>query len=314
MRKLRHIEPCSLVEVVGKTFQHRFLLRPSPELRQLFLGVLAKTQETYPGVEVHALTVLSNHYHMLVTPQDANVLARFMGYLQGNLATEIQRLYDWDGDVWRGRYHSLPVSDEPAAQVARLSYLLSNGCKEGLVSSPEMWPGIHSIHALRDGKPLQGIWYDRTGLSRARHRGEDVSLDDFAVPMTVELSPLPCWQEAGMSQRQRRDEVARLVRQIEREAAADRKARGVRPPSLVKLLTVKPHDRPKQPKRTPAPWIHAASREVRQAYRERYRRFVEAFYAARELLWNGVLDPPFPEGCHPPGLPFVRHTAIARAG
>ena len=314
MRKLRHIEPCSLVEVVAKTFQHRFHLRPSPELRSIFLGVLAKTQQKYDGVKVHALTVLSNHYHMLVTPDDADALARFMGYLQGNLATEIQRLVDWRGKLWHGRYRAIPVSDEPEAQVGRLAYVLSNGCKEGLVSSPEMWPGIHSIHALRDGKPLAGVWFNRTALSQARHRSEEVTLADFAEPLTVELSPLPCWERMGLSERQMRDEVAALVRRIGREAAADRKARGVRPPTLTRLLTMKPHDRPKEPKRTPAPWIHAASREVRRVYRERYRRFLEAFLAARERLRSGDPEPGFPEGSFPPRLPFVPSRAAPPAG
>lgn len=314
MRKLRHIEPRSLVEVVATTFQRRYLLRPSPELRRLFLGVLAKAQSMYPDVEIHAVTVLSNHYHMLVTPDDANRLARFMGYLQGNLATEIQRLYDWQGKVWSGRYRSFPISDEPAAQISRLAYVLSNGCKEGLVSSPDLWPGVHSIGALREGQPLQGIWYDRTAYSRARHRGEDVSLTDFAVPMDVRLSALPCWQQAGLSERERRSEVARIVRQIERQASADRRARGLRPPSLTKLLTIHPHERPAPPKRTPAPWIHAATREVRRAYKERYLRFVEAFYEARDRLWKGEPDPSFPEGSHPPGLPFISHAVMARAG
>jgi hypothetical protein len=54
------------------------------------------------------------------------------------------------------------VSDEEPAQVARLEYLLSHGCKEGLVERLADWPGVHCATALLTGDPVEGTWFDRT--------------------------------------------------------------------------------------------------------------------------------------------------------
>ncbi len=40
-------------------------------------GALAKAQEKYP-VKIHAAIAASNHYHLILTPADAEELADFM--------------------------------------------------------------------------------------------------------------------------------------------------------------------------------------------------------------------------------------------
>jgi REP element-mobilizing transposase RayT len=65
-RRLRFIPPGSLVEVTCRTMQGRLLLRPSPALRELTLGVLARAARLYPA-EVDAFAPLSDHYHLLLT-------------------------------------------------------------------------------------------------------------------------------------------------------------------------------------------------------------------------------------------------------
>lgn len=43
--------------------------------------------------------------------------------------------WDWPDGIWSDRYTAIPVSDEPAAQVDRLRYVLAQGVKEGLVAT-----------------------------------------------------------------------------------------------------------------------------------------------------------------------------------
>ena len=85
---------------------------------------------------------------------------------------EVCRLHDWKDKVWSRRYSAIVISDEEAAQVDRLRYILANGCKEGLVASPRDWPGVNMIAAVLDGKPLTGTWFNRTKEYAARLRGE----------------------------------------------------------------------------------------------------------------------------------------------
>src|SRR5688500_12431393 len=131
-RKLRFIpEGGSLVEVTNRTIQGRLLLRPSPQLNEIILGILGRAQRLYP-LEIIGYSFLSSHYHLLLRVDDAQQLARFMAYFNGNLAREVARLTGWKDKVWSRRYESILVTEEDAAQVNRLRYLLENSCKEGL--------------------------------------------------------------------------------------------------------------------------------------------------------------------------------------
>ena len=47
-RRLRWIEPHFLTEITDRGFQGRFLLRPSPQLNRLVIGIFARAKELYP--------------------------------------------------------------------------------------------------------------------------------------------------------------------------------------------------------------------------------------------------------------------------
>ena len=46
------------------------------------VGILAKAQEKYP-VQIHAAVAASNHFHLILTPADAEELAGFMEFVNG---------------------------------------------------------------------------------------------------------------------------------------------------------------------------------------------------------------------------------------
>ena len=59
-RPLRFVPENGLVEITTRTLQGRLLLRPSPELNDLILGVIGRAQDRY-GMVIHAFVVTSNH-------------------------------------------------------------------------------------------------------------------------------------------------------------------------------------------------------------------------------------------------------------
>jgi hypothetical protein len=121
-RRLRFVpEGGALVEVTCRAQQGRLLLLPSPELNDIVLGVLGHAQRLYP-VRLCAYVFLANHFHLLLDVDDQQ-LSLFMGYFNSNLAREIARRTGWEDKDWGRRYQALPVSDEEAAQVARLECL-----------------------------------------------------------------------------------------------------------------------------------------------------------------------------------------------
>src|SRR5436190_16621656 len=94
-RKLRYLpEGGSLVEVTCRTLHARFLLRPCPQWNQIAIGVLGRAQRLY-GVQIHLVSFLSGHFHLLATFRDAGQMAAFMRHLNTNLAKEAGRLVDW---------------------------------------------------------------------------------------------------------------------------------------------------------------------------------------------------------------------------
>ncbi len=301
-RPLRFIPAHSLVEVTCRTLHGRFLLRPSRDLNEIALGILARAARLYE-VRVVAFVVLSNHAHLLVVPRDGGELAAFMNYLNGNLAREAGRLHGWRERLWGRRYTAIVVSDEEEAQVERLRYLLAQGCKEGLVRSPRDWPGACSTEALATGRRLTGLWFDRTAEYEARRRGERPGKYQYASPETLDLMPLPAWE--GLAPEERSARVQLLVGGIERETRTALTASGRAPLGPRRILALDPQAGPTSFHRSPAPRFHAASWQARKSLELAYHLFRRAFRQAVADLRRG-LRALFPPGCFAPGLGFLR--------
>lgn len=311
-RRLRFVpEGGALVEVTSRTVHARYLLAPTEEFRSVVVGVLGRAQRLY-GVALHAFVFMSNHYHLLVSVESAQQLARFMNYVNSNLAREAGRLVDWKDKFWSRRYQAIVVSEEEAAQVDRLTYLLSHGCKEDLVARPQDWPGAHSVEALLSGRPLVGRWINRTAECEARRRGRACGLREFATREMVELSPLPCWSKLPAEVCRRL--VAELVEAVIEKTAARHDQDGSRPRGAELVLGQHPHDRPEAPKRAWAPPFHTVTKAARQALVEAYAWFVAAYREAAARLRSGKSEVHFPPGSFPPPHPFVRCSSEAVPG
>ncbi len=281
-----------MVEITCRTLQGRYLLKPSPAVNDMVLGILGRAQRLYP-VEIHAFVFMSNHYHLLISVPDARRMAEFMRYFNSNLARELGKIRGWRDKVWSRRYQAIIVSDEDRAQISRLEYLLSHGVKEGLVAHPAEWPGATTVDPLVKGRgTLSGRWRDRSREFQAH-----ISTGQNAVYYSeerVSLMPLPCWR--GRNRKWIATRIVELIDKILEEApdapAAD-------PPDL------DPTSAPTKLKYEPAPYFHCATRTMRKLLYEAYLWFVSAYREAAEKLRAGQLDVAFPEGCFPPPRPFV---------
>lgn len=292
----------SLVAVAWRVVQGRFLLRPSPELNKIVVGILGRAQRLYP-IRICGVAVLSNHLHLLLVAEDAEGVSEFMRYVGSKLAREVNRLTGWSGPVFHGRYSMIVVTQEESAQVERLKYLLAQGCKENLVERPADWPGVHCARALCEGEHLAGEWFDRTQEHVARRRGGDLVPSRFASSEIVALSPIPCWEHLGSESY--RERIAILLAEIEREAAAERVHSGSRILGARAVLKLHPHRRPAAVAKAPAPLVHAASGAARRAFQEAYRWFVAAFRRAADAFRSENPTGLFPAGSFPPAPSFV---------
>ena len=257
----RWVPPRGLVEITCRVIHGLLLLRPSSDLNEIVNGILSRAVARY-DVDVCAYVVLSNHMHLLLLPADAEQLGLFMGYVNGNLAKEAGRLHRWREHFWGRRYSLVVVSDEPEAQQLRLRYLLEQGCKERLVRCPEDWPGASSTQALLTGRPVSGVWFDRTLEFEANRCGKIFSKYEFAEALEFALVPLPTWRHLSASER--RERICQIVREIAAETRQrirkEGPALGVR-----RILRQNPHSKPSHSERSPKPHVHAVDPAVRRS-------------------------------------------------
>lgn len=302
-RRLRFIpEGGALVEVTCRTIHGRMLLKPTKRLNEAIVGALARAKRRY-GVRICAVVYMANHCHLLLHVDDAHQLSRFMAYVNAKIAREAGRIWRWKEKIWGRRYQGIVISDEEAAQVARLRYLLSHGPKENLVERCRQWLGVHSAEALATGRTLAGFWFDRTKAYAALKRGRSVGAYDYAEREVLELDPLPCW--SNLDDGAYRARMTEIVEDVENEARARRQHRGINPLGESAIRRQRAHDRPKRFERSPAPVFHAATKEARQLLIDAYRWFAAVYREAADRLLAGDGSPGFPVGSFPPALPFV---------
>jgi hypothetical protein len=301
-RPLRFIPEHSLVEITTRTLQGRLLLKPSPELTDLILGVIGKAQSLY-SMTIHAFVFLSTHAHFLLSPSSAGQLALFMQFVNANVAKEAGRLHVWRERLWSRRYRSIVVADEKAAH-ARLRYILAHGAKEGLIGTPGAWPGPNCIAALTTGALLRGIWFDRSAEFLARQRGAPTLPMQFATNFDVKLTPLPSLQD--LTEDKRQAHYRRVVGDIQTMAEAENKEKGRVPMGVAAILAQDPHSKPATTDRSPAPFVHASDDDTEIIFRVAYRAFVDAFRAGAQRLRARAqeLQDMFPLWAFPPPLPF----------
>ena len=307
----------ALVEVTCRTFQGRFLLRPRQDLNDIVVGVLARFLEKRPNIGLVGIVVLSTHLHLLLSVESQEDLSDLMRDFGSKTAREVNRLYGWSGSLFSPRYRSICVTTEPAAQLARLEYLLAQSVKEHLVARVKHWPGVHFGKMLLEGRSvLAGKWIDRTKKARLEARArqarqkakgtkerKEVRRQDYTSTVTVRLEQLPCWRHLEWGKYVER--IRKMIRGIEKDAEAERERRGVEVVGVEAVCQRNPQTRPNELQTSPAPLVHAASRKERRAWRETFAWFVMEYREASERLRNGDRDAPFPEGSFPPRLPFV---------
>ena len=99
-----------------------------------------------PAVEVFALCLMPNHWHLLIRPALDGQLSQWMRWLQ---VTHTQRYHAahgtvGEGPLYQGRFKSHPVAEPlpgDAADFQRIAaYMEGNAARAGLVADAAAWP------------------------------------------------------------------------------------------------------------------------------------------------------------------------------
>jgi putative transposase len=103
-----------------------------------FLDDLASTagEET---VAVHAYVLMTNHVHLLMTPEEAQGVTRVMKRLGQRYVQRINRTYRRTGPLFAGRFRSSLI-DADGYLLACQRYIELNPVRAGMVAAPSEYP------------------------------------------------------------------------------------------------------------------------------------------------------------------------------
>jgi putative transposase len=141
--------------------------------RTVFLLLLGNAAER-GDVKVHSWTLMSNHYHALVTAPDENALPRMMQRLGGNYVRYFNDRHQRSGTLWEGRYHASLVVDE-RYWLNCLRYIELNPVQAQIVARPEDYAwSSYRHHALGEFDSLitSHPLYEALGDTSARRQAE----------------------------------------------------------------------------------------------------------------------------------------------
>jgi len=107
------------------------------------------------GVDVHAFTLMPNHYHLEVTPRHALALARAMKRVHSDYTCYYNRKHRRTGTIWGTRPRTVLIEDE-RQWLTCLRYIEQNPVRAGLVSRLQDYPwSSYRVHAL--GEPTSWL-------------------------------------------------------------------------------------------------------------------------------------------------------------
>lgn len=122
---------------------------------QAFVGLLREAKDKHP-VKLTAYCLMSNHFHLLLSPEKAEHLSSFMQWLMTSHVRRYHRQYRTSGHVWQGRYKSFIVEkDRHLLTVAR--YVEGNPVRVDLVQSAHEWPWSSHGERLHGGHLIDGM-------------------------------------------------------------------------------------------------------------------------------------------------------------
>jgi putative transposase len=112
------------------------------------------------GCRLHALTLMSNHVHLIVTPTATLQLARFVKRFAQRYAQYRNSSRDASGKLFEQKYFSEPILDDNQLAVTT-AYVELNAVRAGMVDDPFAYRWTTYSHHIGRGSPGEipgAIW------------------------------------------------------------------------------------------------------------------------------------------------------------
>ena len=102
---------------------------------RMYLSWLKVAAEKY-GCQIHAYVLMTNHVHLLITPEHRDSLSRLFQYVGRYYVSYVNNTYGRTGTLWEGRYKASVVEEEHYL-LSCYRYIELNPVRAGMVKRPE---------------------------------------------------------------------------------------------------------------------------------------------------------------------------------
>ncbi len=275
---------------------------PTRDLKEVIGGIIARFQEKHQ-IQLFAVNVLSNHYHLLVRAPYGN-LSEFEQDINREIAKRVNRYAGRRGALWARRFSSQPAPREVDV-LDGLLYVLTNPVHHLLVNHPRLWPGLNSYWQTLGAKDRQYRFthYTALNLARARSKGKKVKIKDFQTVHTLKISPLPMY--ASLPKKERVEKLKALLEERTKQLVDDAQLNEKRFLGKKNILRQRFGSRPKNVKRSPRPTCFSKCPDTVRTYRKEEKQKKEVYTLASVRYRSGAWDTEFPEYTYRP--PAHRH-------
>jgi putative transposase len=279
MSEPRYVVPGQTLFITRNVHHRVFRLRPGRETNQIIQYSLAYAAKK-TGVEVHAISVMSNHLHLFAS----DPLGRFPEFLREfhrMAAKALNAAHGEEENLWAAEPTNVQVVVDGEAMVDRIAYIVANPVAEGLVKSPEQWPGFLAWNPVVIPVKRPEVYFDPAGV----------------CPEEIELRIVrpsgPGWTEAVWRELLGKAIAARVGQAWDKMARARRKFAG---PAAVLAESVRTQARSWRERRGPIPRIAAMGRESWRVADLVRRTFLAAYRDALKRWCGGDREVVFPRG------------------
>jgi REP element-mobilizing transposase RayT len=280
----REVLPGRTYMITRRCSERRFLLLPDHETNNAFIYCLAVAAQRF-GIQVIFTYAAANHHHTGIFDPDGRY-PEFLAYFHKYVAKCQNALRGRFENFWSSEHASVVRLVQPDDIIAKMIYALTNPVKDPLVEHVWEWPGVNSYGATVDGTILSA--------TRPAH----FFRKDGTMPETVTLTLARPQGFEKMSDKEFAALIKTRVAAAEKQAAADRRAKGINVLGRERILKQDWRARPKSaaPRFKLSPRVAANDKSARIEAITRNTNFLAAYVAARDQFAKGFRDVVFPAG------------------
>ena len=188
----QYVVPGQVILADRVSLEHRFMLRPDPQMVALFFYLLGHFAAVH-GIRIHAVVLMSTHYHLLFTDV-RGCRGDFFRDFHAMLTKAVQVYRNTDAPLFDKRQTSQVEMLTATACAEAMAYVILNPTDAGITEDSTQWPGLFS--RVEDAGVRQVQRFDKPKMIR-REDGSTARFFDERWPEFVDLVQEPLCEAIG---------------------------------------------------------------------------------------------------------------------